>query len=408
MTEEKRCSGLLKAWFYKHRRDLPWRSDLSGYRVWVSEVMLQQTQVSVVIPYFERWMQKYPSIEALAKASEDDVIKAWEGLGYYSRARNLHKAAQDICNRFNGIMPKTKQELLKIKGIGTYTAGAIAAFAFGEKVTAVDGNVRRVLSRLYMIEDSIDARTGQKKVEEYAEKLLCCDEPAGVVEGLIELGALVCQKVPKCWLCPLQKECQALKHGKTDLIPLRKKNPKITQIHRLVWVLIQSGRVLIRREQKNGVMQGLWHFPFLEASTANLNSGFKLLGFRGIQVGDCAFFDESHSKFAMGESEDVQDSPELPKGKRLKPKVQVAKGDLLGYLQEQLGRTLPSPKLLDPIKHGFTRFQAHLYPHIWNLQGADIQEFEDYRWVSFSELEDLPFCGGHRELKEYLLSTKNT
>jgi len=314
--------------------------------------MLQQTQVSVVIPYFERWMQKFPSIEALAKASEDDVIKAWEGLGYYSRARNLHKAAQDICNRFNGIMPKTKQELLKIKGIGTYTAGAIAAFAFGEKVTAVDGNVRRVLSRLYMIEDSIDARTGQKKVEEYAEKLLCCDEPAGVVEGLIELGALVCQKVPKCWLCPLQKECQALKHGKTDLIPLRKKNPKITQIHRLVWVLIQSGHVLIRREQKNGVMQGLWHFPFLEASTA--------------------------------------------------------KGDLLGYLQEQLGRTLPSPKLLDPIKHGFTRFQAHLYPHIWNLQGADIQEFEDYRWVSFSELEDLPFCGGHRELKEYLLSTKNT
>ncbi len=353
MTEEKKCSDLLKAWFYKHRRDLPWRKNLSGYRVWVSEVMLQQTQVSVVIPYFEHWMRQFPTIKALAEASRDDVIRAWEGLGYYSRARNLHDAAQEICSHFNGVMPQTKQDLLKIKGIGPYTAGAIAAFAFGEKVIAVDGNVRRVLSRLYMVEDSIDVPKGQKIIDAYAEKLLCCDEPAAVVEGLIELGALVCQKAPKCWLCPLQKECKALKQEKTDRIPVRQKKPQVTRLHRLVWVMIQAGHVLIRREHQNGVMQDLWHFPFLEVTNDK----------RSISI-------------------------------------------LLEHLKELLGKSLPPPELLDPIKHGFTRFQAHLYPHVWRLQGTDLQPIEGFKWVPLSELIDLPFCGGHRDLKKCLLSTK--
>ena len=201
MNREKKDIEALKAWFLKEKRDLPWRENASPYWVWVSEVMLQQTQVSVVVPYFIRWMKKFPTISALAAAQCEDVIKTWEGLGYYSRARNLHKGAQTIVSNYNGKLPKTRNELLAIKGLGLYTANAILAFAFKKKAAPVDGNVRRVLARYDGVYESIDKTKVQKEIQSRAEKLLPERQSYLISEALIELGALICKK--KTQLCPM-------------------------------------------------------------------------------------------------------------------------------------------------------------------------------------------------------------
>lgn len=335
-------------WFSKYQRSLPWREERSPYRVWISEVMLQQTQVSVVIPYFNRWMEAFPTIEALAKADIDDVIKLWEGLGYYSRARNLHKAAQFVCAQMEGRLPSCKASLLKIPGIGPYTAGAIAAFAFGEKVAAVDGNVRRVMARLYGIEESIDLGSVQSHIEELALQLLPDSQPEMVVEALIELGALICQKKPHCFDCPLNQECLAHKKGLENKLPIRKARAKITALHRFVYVACCAGHVLVQRQSEKRVMQDLWHFPYIEL-----------------------------------------DSPEFELGSL----VEKLKGRL-GELKGQVER-------LERIKHGFTRYQAHLYPHIWEVERR--VSLAGCHWVDFRQLEQLPFCSGHREIRSKLL-----
>ncbi len=337
-------------WFEAHQRDLPWRKNRTGYRVWVSEVMLQQTQVNVVLPYFLRWMELFPTIEALAQAPREKVIKAWEGLGYYSRARNLHEGAQAICANYGGAMPKTVEELKQIKGIGPYTAGAIASLAFGEQAIAVDGNVKRVISRLYMIEASIDTSQGQSLIEELAQALLCHARPALVVEGLIELGALVCLKQPRCWQCPLQNTCQAFQAQRTEDFPVRKKRYATTHLHRFVYILLHEGHVLVSGVKDKGVMQDLWHFPFFESKKAE--------------------FDIGH------------------------------------YVNDQLGYNLSEPDVWEPVKHGFTRYCAHLYPHFWHLYGDRPSPKGREEWVSVEALRDLPFCGGHRELRDKLLKIR--
>lgn len=246
----------LKSWFYKHRRSLPWRNDPSPYEVWVSETMLQQTQVSVVIPYFDRWMKRFPTIQLLAEAPLDDVIKVWEGLGYYSRARNLHAGAKYLVEHNQGEL--TRDVLLSIKGIGPYTHGAILSFAFKEKKPAVDGNVIRVISRLYKIEEDVDKTSTKKEIYARVEKLLEVKEPFIVMEALIELGALVCKKVPQCDLCPLSGICQ----GKGKDLPLKRKKVPITRLYKDIALVMCGDHVLVGKRDK-GVMQDLWEFPEL-------------------------------------------------------------------------------------------------------------------------------------------------
>lgn len=247
----------LKTWFLENARELSFREGRTPYRVWVSEVMLQQTQASVVIPYFERWMETFPTVEVLATAPIEQVLKLWEGLGYYSRARNLHKGAQEIVHL--GGFP---EDLESITGIGPYTAGAIASFALHQKAAAVDGNVLRVMARFLGEEGEIDKPAIRKKLTKTVEEFLPQEEPWIVMEALIELGALICQKKPKCEACPLKKECVTFRHG-LDL-PNRTPRQKTIFLERTVAVIECEGHILLKRGQEGQVMADLYEFPYLE------------------------------------------------------------------------------------------------------------------------------------------------
>jgi A/G-specific adenine glycosylase len=256
---EKKAMQQLKVWFLEHRRELPWRENKTPYRVWISEVMLQQTQVAVVIPYFNSWMQKFPTIAALAEAPLEDVIKAWEGLGYYSRARNLHKAAQMVMRDFQGELPNTPEELDQLAGFGPYTIGAVLSFAFQKKAAAVDGNVIRVLSRFFALEKDCAQR---KAYEELTLSLLTDDEPWVAMEGLIELGAKVCQRRPNCQECPLLEGCQAYRHGRTEDFPIKRKRPATICLERQVAIIRWKDEILVKQEKEGKVMAGLYEFPY--------------------------------------------------------------------------------------------------------------------------------------------------
>jgi A/G-specific adenine glycosylase len=251
----------LREWFVEQQRDLPWRQEKTAYRVWISEVMLQQTQVAVVVPYFYRWMEKFPTIEALAKASIDEVIKAWEGLGYYSRARNLHTASKQILEQYRGEIPSQPAELEKLAGFGPYTIGAVRSFAFQQRAAAVDGNVVRVLSRFFATDQEASNR---KYYAALTLSVLPQEEPWVVMEALIELGALVCLRKPNCLSCPLKSECRAYSQGTTDLFPVKKTRPETIYLKRQVAVIRFEDEVLLCQGALGKVMAGLYEFPYAD------------------------------------------------------------------------------------------------------------------------------------------------
>lgn len=249
-------------WYKVNTRDLPWRSDLSPYRTWVSEIMLQQTQVDTVIPYFDRWMARFPDIHALAAADEQEVLSAWEGLGYYSRARNLHKAAQKLVNDFGGQLPGTSTELQRLPRIGLYTAGAIASIAFGEDVPAVDGNVRRVFARLFNVSVPARSTEGEALLGALVREHLPPGRAGEFNQALMDLGALICKpKDPACKRCPIADACQARQLGLQNQRPVRVPRKKTPHLTVTAAVIRQNGRVLLAQRPPDGLLGGLWEFP---------------------------------------------------------------------------------------------------------------------------------------------------
>ncbi len=262
----------LLPWFAKNARDLPWRKNRTPYRVWVSEIMLQQTRVDTVIDYYRRWMKAFPSWRALARAPQSDVLKAWEGLGYYTRARNLHAAAKLMVEKGESSIPaagqrleasSTLKELLTYPGIGPYTAAAIASLAFNEDAAVVDGNVIRVLSRLFAYGGDGKSTVGKKKMQAWADELLVKGRAGEFNEAMMELGALVClPKNPKCSDCPMQKVCAAFAKGAVDKYPKLKKKKKVPHIVVGAAVTVNGkGEVLIAQRKQNDMLGGLWEFP---------------------------------------------------------------------------------------------------------------------------------------------------
>lgn len=253
-------------WYSANKRDLPWRENAHPYRVWVSEIMLQQTRVDTVIPYFNSFMEWFPTIQDFAYADEEQILKAWEGLGYYSRVRNLQKAARDIVENSRGEVPKTLPELLKLKGVGAYTAGAIASIAFGVPTPAVDGNVMRVYSRLFEIYDDIALPVTKKLFDERVTETISHADPSSFNQGIMELGALICTpKNPKCEQCPVQKHCLSVKNGTVLELPVKIKKIKKKEVH-LISAIIRNeqNQVLIEKRSNNGLLAGLWQFPTVE------------------------------------------------------------------------------------------------------------------------------------------------
>ncbi|WJQ14514.1 A/G-specific adenine glycosylase [Geobacillus stearothermophilus] len=258
-------------WFARERRDLPWRKDRDPYKVWVSEVMLQQTRVETVIPYFEKFMEQFPTLEALAEAEEDEVLKAWEGLGYYSRVRNLHAAVKEVKTRYGGKVPDDPDEFSRLKGVGPYTVGAVLSLAYGVPEPAVDGNVMRVLSRLFLVTDDIAKPSTRKRFEQIVREIMAYENPGAFNEALIELGALVCTpRRPSCLLCPVQAYCQAFAEGVAEELPVKTKKTAVKQVPLAVAVLADDeGRILIRKRSNTGLLANLWEFPSCETDGAD-------------------------------------------------------------------------------------------------------------------------------------------
>lgn len=253
-------------WFRKEKRDLPWRNRVNAYRVWVSEIMLQQTRVEAVKPFFHRFMEELPDVKALAEAPEDKLLKLWEGLGYYNRVRNMQKAAQQIMEEYEGVFPQTYEEILGLTGIGSYTAGAIASFAFGISKPAVDGNVLRVLSRILASEEDIMKASVKTKMEKWLEEVIPAESPSDFNQGLIELGAIVCvpNGEPKCNCCPVAHICKARALGIQMELPVKKKAKARRIEERTVLVFQDGDAVAIRKRPKKGLLAGMYEFPNVE------------------------------------------------------------------------------------------------------------------------------------------------
>lgn len=265
-AKDKRRSQAIIEWYRDNARDLPWRKTQDPYKIWISEIMLQQTTVAQGHDYYLRFLKAFPTIKALAKASQDEVMKMWEGLGYYSRARNLHYTAKDIVNNYAGIFPSTYDTIIKLKGIGPYTAAAISSFVYGLPKVVVDGNVLRVISRLYGIDTSIDEPSTQKTIKALAQSLLNFQDPAEFNQSIMEFGALCCTyKKPSCVFCPVKKECVAYKDNLVELLPVKtKKIKKRKRFFHYLIILDASSKVCIQQRQEKDIWQGLYQFPLLE------------------------------------------------------------------------------------------------------------------------------------------------
>jgi A/G-specific adenine glycosylase len=259
----------LLTWYATRKRDLPWRETSRSpgeppdpYAIWVSEIMLQQTRVDTALPYYERWMTRFPTIESLAAADQQDVLNAWEGLGYYTRARNLHKAAQLLVREYNSHLPTTLNALRKIPGIGPYTAGALASLAFGLDEPVVDGNVRRVLARLFHLTEPSDTPAGTRRLWELAAAHLPPGRAADYNQALMELGALVCTpRNPNCAECPVQTSCTAYSIGDQEQLPVLKPKAPIPHYTVAAAVIHQNGHIFLGQRPQDGLLGGLWEFP---------------------------------------------------------------------------------------------------------------------------------------------------
>ena len=311
----------LLSWYDRGARVLPWRSQPTPYRVWVSEIMLQQTQVATVLPYFERFMSELPDVAALAEAREDVLLKLWEGLGYYSRVRNLKRAAEQVMAHFQGQLPASKAELLTLAGIGEYTAGAIASIAFGKREAAVDGNALRVFARFWNDENNISEAKGKKHFQLAIEQWVPFERPGDFNQSIMELGARIClpKAAPICGDCPWQRWCKAYRLGKTVDLPVRTAGKERQVQKRTVLLLISHGQVLLCKRPSKGLLAGMWEFISLEGwlTEAELGAWLAAQGFmvEKIQPASSARHIFTHKEWQMqGWAVFVSQIVDYPKG----------------------------------------------------------------------------------------------
>ena len=291
MWEEEKIASFrekLLAWYDANKRDLPWRRTQDPYKIWISEIMLQQTRVDTVIPYYERFLDWFPTVSDLAQAAEEKLLKAWEGLGYYSRVRNMQKAAQQIMEDHGGAFPATYEAISKLKGIGPYTAGAIASIAFGLPEPAVDGNVMRVLARLFEVDYDIGVPTNRKIFQTMMEVLIDPYRPGDFNQALMDLGSDIESPVnPRPEESPVKEFNAAYQHGTMDRYPIKAPKKKPVPVYLTAFIIKDSqGRYLLEKNEREGLLSGFWHFPLIEVDSLSENLGqLSLLDGKG-QVGD--------------------------------------------------------------------------------------------------------------------------
>jgi A/G-specific adenine glycosylase len=353
-SEAKPLVSPLLDWFTQNARDLPWRRTHDPYAIWVSEIMLQQTQVKTVIPYWERWMRDLPSIATLAAASSEKIHKLWEGLGYYTRVRNLQKSAQFVMANHGGKFPDRHEEILALSGIGRYTAGAICSIAFNQPSPILDGNVIRVLTRAFAIQEDPRDKKTNARLWRLAEELVaqasrikrCNFACSHLNQSLMELGALICTpRSPQCLICPVKKHCRAFQRKRVELFPNLGKRTEITERRFAAFVLKKKGRILVRQRPAGVVNANLWEFPNVEL---------------------------------------FQTGTDLP----------AAAAALLGFTPQAFDR-------LCQIRHSITRYRITLEAFAVNAPEA-IGNKHCGRWLNASQLKQLSFPSAHKKILAHL------
>jgi len=356
-----RLSSKLLVWYRDNKRNLPWRGPryASAYAIWVSEIMLQQTRVETVIPYFEKWMRLFPNVRKLAKASELDVLNVWEGLGYYSRARNLHKAAQIVAEEYKGEIPRDLDELRKLPGIGRYTLGAIASIAFGMDVSALDGNIKRVYARIFDVIEPVDSPVGEKFLWQLADEHLPKGQAGDYNQALMDLGATICvPRNPRCLICPVMGLCKAQKIGTQNERPVKMPKKAVPHYVHAAGVIVGQidnlPHVLLAQRPSKGLLGGMWEFPNgrvdgdPERGLANaLKTGYNLR-------------------------------------LRVKREKGVKKKEPIGIVQ-----------------HGYSHFSVEV--HVFCCELLSMPEGTNLRWVSLKELDDFPMGKIDRQTAQMIM-----
>lgn len=355
MKNIEKFQDALLTWFDRNKRDLPWRKTYLPYHVWISEVMLQQTQMDRVVDYFKQWMKRFPDVDSVGAASEEEILQLWEGLGYYSRARNLHKTAQ-ILSGGHGELPDTYKELLSLPGIGRYTAGAILSIAFNQEYPIVDANIERVFSRIFNIASPVKDKENSRFIWEKAAELIPSGKARYFNQALMELGALICLPLhPQCNQCPISSECVSLHLGIVDERPVPGKSTDIINIKMATGVLFHEGRVFIQKRPEHGIWANLWEFP----------------GGR-IEKGE-----KAHEALVREFKEETEFDIQVT------GKIQI-------------------------IKHNYTRYRVDLHCYRCALSDPEklsapvLHEAQRYKWVSPDELHEYAFPSAHRKLIRFL------
>ncbi|MFH1155089.1 MAG: A/G-specific adenine glycosylase [Pseudomonadota bacterium] len=339
----------LAAWYTVNQRPMPWRNTKDPYRIWVSEIMLQQTQVATVMGYYDRFIQAFPDVRTLALADLQNVLKLWEGLGYYTRARNLHRAARQLLDQGDTRVPDTPEAFLRLTGVGNYTAAAVQSIAFNHPLAVVDGNVKRVLSRVFEMEIPVNDSSVHQEFSEKAALLLDRSDPSGFNQAMMELGALECRpKNPLCQDCPVRLFCRAVAGGTVAVYPKRNRKKTVPSRHRVAGAVFHQGKLLIKKRKTDGFLGGMWEFP------------------------------------------------DAPLKRNADPEQTC-----ISEIQKITGLTVTPFVLAARIKHVYTHFKLTLDLFLCTTQdpGIDLNGPDDIAWVTWSELENYPL---HRAVHKCL------
>ena len=346
-------------WFNKNKRSLPWRKNYLPYHVWISEIMLQQTQMDRVVSFFTNWITKFPTIESVAMAPEDEILKAWEGLGYYSRARNIQKCAHILVHEYGGHLPKKHDALLKLPGIGPYTAGAIMSIAFNENYCVVDANVKRVFARLFDCDHPTTSPALKSFCTEKAAELLPARQARNFNQALMEFGALIClPRSPQCGSCPIAEHCQSLANDKVMVRPVLAQKKKIIPVTVVAGVICHKGLSYIQKRLPDAAWANLWEFP----------------------------------------------GGHLEKGERPEDAV-------IREIREETEFEVTDIKMLCTAQHSFTRYRYTLYAYSCKLTNSSpepiLHAAQEYAWLPLNDLTAYAFSSGHRKLLTFLLQNRD-
>ncbi len=371
-------------WYDTHQRRLPWRESADAYRIWLSEIMLQQTTIAAVVPYFERFTSKFPDVAALAAADVDDVLRLWEGLGYYSRARNLHKAAQMIVRDLDGQFPPDVESLQKLPGIGRYTAGAICSFAYDQPVPIVEANTERLYARLIALADDVRSTANQRTLWDFAAEIVPNERPGDFNQALMDIGSTICRpKDPDCEHCPLVRCCAAFSNGLQHELPRRKARVAITAVDEICVIVRRKDQYLLRRRTEEERWAGMWDFVRFEIDEAEL-----------LQLPFTALEPRAKTKLGNARNLFASAADALPETIQRKVLEQVGVG---------LGRVIAATEFT----YSVTRYRVRLMSFLCDIASARGSKMKDAQWFSAAKLAELPLSRTGRQVVEWLEGREN-